>query len=117
MRVGSSGGSNQTVKCLPHNPKQPRLNHVWSDNAPDAICQCGRARFDGQPISIITCQSCGFDWDALDGTHDKIRQAAKVNSEGPFCDLCRHLEMAERFARYRGMRLVWRLRRSRASIR
>lgn len=55
-----------------------------------------------------TCQECGHRWDCLEPRHPRcgIETAARANKTGPFCGLCRHLEMARRFAFLRGIRLT-----------
>ena len=49
------------------------------------------------------CVNCGYEWESLeDETAAHIRTAVKVNKDGPFCEMCYHLEMAERNAMHRG---------------
>jgi hypothetical protein len=54
-------------------------------------------------IDELTCKTCGHQWTPSDP--DLIRKAkvaAEVNGTGPFCELCRCLEMARRAAMARG---------------
>lgn len=52
-----------------------------------------------------TCQACGHEWESLDQkTARTVVQAAKINQQRPFCELCRHLEMARRYAIARGFK-------------
>ena len=54
-------------------------------------------------IEYHTCDCCGHQFrDLNDSRTRKTKQAAKVNKEGPYCELCRHLEMARRYAAHRG---------------
>lgn len=54
---------------------------------------------------MLTCERCGCEFQQLTSVGDveteeerKTMLAAKVNRFGPFCNLCRHLEMAYRYA-------------------
>lgn len=59
---------------------------------------------------MITCQTCGMPstqkFDPKKETRaeaeEATRNAAKVNRQGPYCHLCRMLEMSRRIARHRG---------------
>ncbi len=51
------------------------------------------------------CCECGFTWTCEHGTKCKVVVAAKVNKDGPFCELCRHAIMAIRYAAARRMDL------------
>ena len=62
-----------------------------------------------------TCADCGHVWECEDYTLKKchktgVSRAAIVNKQGPFCNLCLHLEMAKRYAEHRGLVLTWDLR-------
>lgn len=51
------------------------------------------------------CETCGHVWQSVDAkTSKKVRTAAQVNSQGPICGLCLHLEMAYRHAEAQGHR-------------
>lgn len=51
-----------------------------------------------------TCAHCGHTWNSLEKeTAQHIIKAAEVNKTGPFCALCHHLEMADRYAVARGI--------------
>lgn len=57
-----------------------------------------------------TCAQCGFVWTCLHFDEKKCRKsgvfkAPKVNGGGPYCELCRHIIMAERLASHRGFEL------------
>lgn len=59
-------------------------------------------------ITMLTCHKCGHEFEQLvnkgdDATDEERRTlvAANSNKEGPFCHLCRHLEMAMRYAELR----------------
>jgi hypothetical protein len=50
-----------------------------------------------------TCCVCGHHWKSVDAeTAKDVIQAIKANKQGPYCALCLHLEMAERYANLRG---------------
>lgn len=53
-----------------------------------------------------TCESCAYPWDCLQGVKCQVATAAKVNGQGPYCDLCMHLTMAIHAAQARGWRYV-----------
>lgn len=56
---------------------------------------------------IHICRSCGHSWKSIDNdTARKVIAAAKVNKQGPFCNLCLHLVMALRFAKARQLKDV-----------
>lgn len=62
---------------------------------------------------MLTCELCGRKFkqilDEDDDETDEERKtllAAKSNKRGPFCSLCRHLEMALRHAELRGLKSV-----------
>lgn len=49
------------------------------------------------------CCLCGHEWSSPDqGTADEIRKAVQVNHCGPYCGVCYHLEMADRYSRFQG---------------
>jgi rubredoxin len=50
---------------------------------------------------MLTCETCGHTFRQTPGEERKTLQAAKANKQGPFCELCRHLEMALRYAQNR----------------
>ena len=59
---------------------------------------------------MLTCQLCGHQWrqtfdpvkrQTEKGEEQKTLAAAAVNKQGQFCELCRHLEMARRYAEAR----------------
>lgn len=51
-----------------------------------------------------TCSHCGHTWQSLEKeTSQHILKAAEVNKTGPFCSLCYHLEMADRYASARAL--------------
>ena len=53
------------------------------------------------------CTLCGYEWESVSERIAKgVRQAAKVNSCGPYCELCRNLVMAYRVAELRGISLT-----------
>jgi len=54
-----------------------------------------------------TCATptCRYTWTCLTG-RCQTEHAAKVNGQGPWCDLCRHVEMAQRYARARSITLA-----------
>jgi hypothetical protein len=52
----------------------------------------------------LFCDNCGCEITVRDVSEENaIRKASECNQQGPFCDLCRHLEMASRFAAMRGL--------------
>lgn len=51
---------------------------------------------------MLTCATCGHQWEESQKDEKKTRDAAKVNEQGPYCGLCRHLEMAHRYAMAHG---------------
>ena len=59
-----------------------------------------------------TCCKCGFEYECiyydLESCKRKgVFKAMQVNHDGPYCNLCQHLEMARRFAEHRGLKLRW----------
>lgn len=61
---------------------------------------------------MLTCETCDCQWQQMfdhkkrqteASEKRKTKLAAKVNGQGPFCELCRHLEMAPRNAAHRGL--------------
>lgn len=51
-----------------------------------------------------TCCVCGYVWTSIDlKTENDVIKAVKVNKTGPYCLMCMHLEMAERYAIKRGI--------------
>lgn len=48
-----------------------------------------------------TCALCGHVW-VCEQKKCEVEKAAKVNKQGPFCDLCYHLLMARNIVRLRG---------------
>jgi hypothetical protein len=53
-----------------------------------------------------TCTLCGHKWTSMTVVEYKhVITAAKVNASGPYCSLCLHLTMAERYAEARGLKL------------
>lgn len=59
---------------------------------------------------MIHCALCGAETpqdfnpkkgETEEGEEEKTMRAAQVNGQGPFCQLCRHLEMALRYAEHR----------------
>lgn len=66
------------------------------------------------PAHTHTCATltCGATWTCNGverGAVCDVIKAAKVNKQGPFCDLCLHVEMAKRYAAVRGyvLRVNW----------
>lgn len=56
--------------------------------------------------ATFKCAFCGHTWTCLeDETAKHIRKSVEVNQQGPFCALCHHLDMAERYAQHRGITL------------
>lgn len=67
---------------------------------------------------MLTCSICGYKFkqdfnprkkpkpETEVGEERKTMEAAKVNGQGPFCDLCRYLEMALRHAQLRQLNIV-----------
>ncbi len=54
-----------------------------------------------------TCANCGYTTLCEDQREvRRIKEAAKINGTGPFCDLCRHVDMAARYAEIRGFDAV-----------
>lgn len=51
------------------------------------------------------CATCGRPWKCIQPPC-KVLPAIKINRSGPFCMLCRYLEMARRVARLRKATLV-----------
>ena len=50
---------------------------------------------------------CRFQWESVSERIAKgVRQAAKVNGCGPYCELCRNLIMAYRVCELRGISLA-----------
>lgn len=50
-----------------------------------------------------TCCVCGHRWQSPDETTERhVLQAVQTNKDGPYCGMCHHLEMAERYALLRG---------------
>jgi hypothetical protein len=60
------------------------------------------------PEHAHTCCRCGYTWVCLQGVVQKcpVTVAQRVNHDGPYCELCRHLEMAQRHAQLRGITLT-----------
>lgn len=65
------------------------------------------------------CATCGYSWKSLDSATERhVLTAMKVNKDGPYCMLCSHLEMADRYAFNRGFTSLesaikqWRSRRA-----
>jgi len=52
------------------------------------------------------CAECAHVWTCLQGVKCQVETAAKANKAGPFCQLCRHVEMAYRYAEARGVALT-----------
>lgn len=54
------------------------------------------------------CCVCDHKWENLDPKLDpkKVEIAAKSNGDGPYCGMCLHLEMAERYAIARGFSTI-----------
>ena len=49
------------------------------------------------------CAVCGHVWESLTAQIAKeVRSAVLANKQGPFCGVCMHLEMAYRYAAFRG---------------
>jgi hypothetical protein len=49
------------------------------------------------------CCVCGFHWRSATPKEERhVINAVKVNKDGPYCNMCHHLEMAERYALERG---------------
>jgi hypothetical protein len=73
---------------------------------------------------MLTCSKCGHEFaQLLDPGDDEAEEerktmvAAKVNRQGPFCELCRHLEMALRYAQHRGLkRCAWHILSAQRSV-
>jgi hypothetical protein len=61
----------------------------------------------------LTCDLCGYKWECNDTDALKSLNAAKVNKQGPFCGLCRHLHMAWAHWKHRpyGMNFIGAVRR------
>jgi hypothetical protein len=51
------------------------------------------------------CETCGYAWDC-DQAKCGVETARRVNKQGPYCELCRHVEMARRYAGLRHIPLV-----------
>lgn len=66
-----------------------------------------RKRRKSKNPRLHVCCICDHRWESLDNsTAKKVRAAAKVNHDGPHCGMCRHFEMAERYALNRGFETV-----------
>lgn len=57
------------------------------------------------------CATCGHVWECFQTKHRQgkkcpVDTAVGVNKQGPFCGLCLHLEMAQRFAANRHIQLT-----------
>lgn len=53
------------------------------------------------------CCVCGHRYESPNvATEKKVRAAVKVNGDGPWCELCRNLEMAVRVAEVRKVNFV-----------
>lgn len=67
---------------------------------------------DLKEIPTHICAHCGRKWQEMtldDAWH--VLQAVQVNKQGPWCNLCHHLKMAEVFAEHRKeSRALYRLR-------
>lgn len=58
-------------------------------------------------MTTFTCCVCGNEWKEPDAKLARqIKVASKVNQDGPYCELCRHLTMAERYASARGYKML-----------
>lgn len=54
-----------------------------------------------------TCCACGHQWETLEKKRRRyVINAVRVNKDGPYCDLCHHLEMACRYADARKLSAV-----------
>jgi hypothetical protein len=56
---------------------------------------------------VHVCAACGRSWQCFQKLEArsktcKVDIAAKSNKQGPFCELCIHIEMARRHAQIRG---------------
>lgn len=90
-------------------PKPPEREDPldWNDER-QAQERARRSRAaTGSERVIHTCVICRHKWQSLDSkTERHVITAAKVNKDGPYCDMCRHLEMAERYALARGFAAI-----------
>ena len=64
-----------------------------------------------------TCCRCGHVYDCIyydlpACKRKEVFRAAQVNRDGPYCNMCRHLEMALRFAAHRGITLTFQFRKN-----
>ncbi len=54
-------------------------------------------------MSPHICATCGHVWTSTNEKDARdVENAAQVNGNGPFCSLCLHIEMANRYAKARG---------------
>lgn len=82
------------------------------------MCYCGTAHREGDkcPKKYLThtCCVCGHQWESIDDNSGrkvvkaakvakKVREAVKVNKDGPYCNVCHHLTMAKRYVEARGL--------------
>ena len=58
-----------------------------------------------KPVNLKhVCVNCRHEWSSLEQETAKgIIKAAEVNKEGPYCALCMHIKMAERYSHPRAL--------------